>query len=201
MFTHTERSQGFTLIETIVYIAIFAVMMLTISNVIVSFYRINAYTIAQSYQIDAARRGIENMVQDLREMTYADDGSYPLRTTGPYEIGFYSDIDRDNSVEYITYSLSSNTLYKRIYNATGTPLHYSTGTPDQILTLSTYVQNADQSVPIFQYYDTTGTQKSGSSTIADIRYIGVKLIVNIDPVRDPGEFVLRSSASLRNLTQ
>jgi hypothetical protein len=26
-----------------------------------------------------------------------------------------------------------------------------------------------------------------------------KIIVNIDPVRDPGEFMLKSSAALRNL--
>ena len=198
-FTRQHAEKGFTLVEMIVVLALYSVIMFIVLNSIASFYRFNGYAIAQSYQITDARQGVELMVRDLREMTYADDGTFPLVIMENNRVGFYSDIDRDNSVEYVEYRLASTTLTKRIYNATGTPPAYSTTTPDTTVTLSDYVQNALQAAPVFVYYDEAGHKATATSTITDIRYIQVSVIVNIDPVRDPGEFLLRSSASLRNL--
>lgn len=195
------RMRGLSLVETVVIVALFSVLMIVISESIASFYRLNAYTIAQAYQVDAARRGIDLLVRDLREMTFADDGTFPLVSMGTTSVGFFSDIDRDMSVEYVVYRLASTTLMKYVYNATGTPPIYSTSTPAETSTLSEYVQNALQNVPIFVYYDENGVKATATTTATDIRYVGVNIIVNIDPVRDPGEYSLRSSAALRNLIQ
>jgi hypothetical protein len=54
---------------------------------------------------------------------------------------------------------------------------------------------------MFVYYDEDGKKATATTTATDIRYVGVNIIVNIDPVRDPGEYSLRSSAALRNLIQ
>ncbi|MFZ2252539.1 MAG: hypothetical protein WAW13_00025 [Minisyncoccia bacterium] len=200
LFSHrTKTSFGFTLTETVVVVALFTIIMLAIMESIASFYRLNAYTIAQAYQVDNARRGVEQMVRDLREMTYADNGTFPLTRVEDYRTGFYSDIDRDNSVEYIEYSLASTTLYKKVFNATGSPLTYSTTTPESTTTLSEYVQNEIQNIPIFVYYDINGNPATATTTVTDIRYVEVSVIVNIDPIRDPGQYMLRSSAALRNL--
>lgn len=187
------------MVETIMVVALFAIVSIAVSNSIASFYRVNAYSIAQTYEVDHARRGVEQLVRDVREMTFADDGTFPLAVRGEYEIGFYSDIDRDNSVEYIEYVLASTTLTKYVYNATGTPPTYNLATPDLTYTVSEYVQNEIQSTPIFGYYDLTGVPAVATTTVTDIRYVQVNIIVNIDPVRAPGEYMLRSSASLRNL--
>ncbi len=197
--THTKNERGFSLTETLVVIALFTIIMLVIFDNIASFYRLNAYTIAQSYQVDHARRGTEFMVRDLREMTFSDNGTFPLVVMQSNRVGFYSDIDRDNSVEYVEYSLASTTLYKRIYNATGSPPVYSTTTPESTAIISEYVQNQIQSIPIFAYYNSEGDIAVATSTVTDIRYVQVSVIVNIDPIRDPGQYMLRSSASLRNL--
>jgi type II secretory pathway pseudopilin PulG len=194
----TEK-HGFSLVEMIVIIALYTLLMLAIMDSISAFYRINAYTIAQAYQVDYARRGTDIMVRDLREMTYADDGTFPLAIMEDYKVGFYSDVDRDDSVEYIEYSLSSTTLYKKIYSATGSPPVYATTTPESTTTLSEYVQNSLQNTPLFVYYDNAGLSATATTTVTDIRYIRTNVIVNVDPIRDPGEYVLRSSASLRNL--
>lgn len=194
-----SKHRGFTLVEMLVVVALCTILTLALTNSIVSFYRLNSYTIAQSYQVDFARRGIDVMVRDLREMTYADNGTFPLATTSAYKIGFFSDIDRDNSVEYVEYNLSSTTLYKFIYNATGSPPTYSTSTPQSTTTLSEYVQNKIQNIPIFVYYTDKGLPATATTTATDLRYVKVSVIVNIDPVRDPGQFELRSSAALRNL--
>jgi hypothetical protein len=134
-------------------------------------------------------------------MTFADDGTFPLAVMDEYEIGFYSDIDRDNSVEYVEYILASTTLTKYVYNATGSPPVYNLGSPDLTYTVSEYVQNDIQNNSIFTYYDVSGNPGTATTSITDIRYVPVSSIVNIDPVRDPGEYMLRSSASIRNLEQ
>lgn len=202
---HLKRSsvaqKGMTLVEVVMMTALFTILSFVVLNSIATFYRYNAYTIAQSYQVSHARRGVERLVQDMREMIYADDGSYPLVTMGSTSVSFYSDVDRDDSVEFVTYDLNGSTFTKNIYEATGTPPIYSTSTPNQSITLSEYVQNNNQNTPVFTYYMNSGAEATASSTVTDVGYIGVNLIVNIDPVRDPGEFSLRSSASLRNINE
>ena len=191
-----------TLVEVIVVSALFALLMAGVAESIYVIYNSNAYAIAQAAQIDYARRGMHTLVSDMREMTYSDNGAFPLVTMKPNEIGFYSDIDHDNSVEYVQYKYdaASTTFEKMVYNATGTPATYPT-TPDQTYTLSSYVQNELTSTSTFFYYDKNGDQLTSSSSIADVRYITAQIIVNVDPVRDPGEFLITGSAALRNLDQ
>lgn len=184
-----------------VVLALFSVLSLVILNGIASFYRYNAYTIAQAYQVNFARRGVETIVRDLREMTYADDGAFPLVSKDTHAVMFYSDIDRDDSVELVEYELASSTLYKYVYDAVGSPPAYSTSTPDQTFVISEYVNNLTQAQDTFTYYDTAGNLATSTVSVADVRYIDVGVIINIDPIRDPGEFLLRSSASLRNLKE
>lgn len=199
---HSRYNQrGLSFAEMMVVLALFTVLSLVITNAIASFYRYNAYTIAQSYQVEHARRGVDLLVRDMREMTYADNGAFPLVSMGTSSVTFYSDIDRDESVELITYALASSTLYKYVYNATGSPPQYDTDSPDETYTLSEYVQNGVQGIDIFTFYDATGTPMTLPAPVANVRYVDVTLIVNIDPIRDPGQFMLRSSAALRNLIE
>lgn len=202
MYQRNRAQTGFSLVEIIVVVALFTIVMLGIFNGVTSFYHFNAYTMAQAYQVNFARQGTEQMVRDLREMTYADNGAFPLVIMEKNKVGFYSDIDRDNSVEYIEYSFSTTTtsLTKKIFNATGTPAVYrATSTPDTSVVLSEYVQNGIQNIPVFMYYDMNGALAATATPVTNIRYVTVTVIVNIDPVRDPGQFMLTSSAALRNL--
>jgi len=190
---------GLTYVEMVIVVSVYTIMLLAVGNAISSFYKYNAYSFAQANQVDEARRGVNRMVRDIREMTYGDDGAYPLLIMEEHRIGFYSDIDRDNSVEYVEFNLASTTLEKNIYNATGSPPTYSTSTIAETHILSTYVQNLPQATSTFVYYDVNGNEATATSTVTDIRYVDVRVIVNVDPIRDPGEFMLRSSAALRNL--
>lgn len=201
IFKNSNQRQGMTLVEVVVVVALFTLLMLVITDVTDALYRNNAYTIAQSTEIDSARRGIQIAVRDIREMTYADNGAFPLVVMDPDRIGFYSDTDQDQSVEYIeyVYTAASTTLTKNIYNATGTPRTYNLTTPDQTVTLSTYVQNALNSTSTFYYYDASGAAITNPSDLVEVRYIHTQIIVNVDPIRDPGEFLITGSSALRNL--
>ena len=193
------KQRGFTLVEMIVTLGIFSLLMIALFDAIATFYRINAYTLAQAYEVNSARRGLELIVRDMREMSYSDDGTFPLASMGTSSIGFYSDIDRDKSVEYVNYVLSGTTLYKYVYNATGSPPVYGTTTPNETYVVSEYVRNNTQATSTFKYYMDGGLPAVSTSTVTDIRYIQTTMIINVDPGRTPGEFTLRSSTAPRNL--
>lgn len=195
-----SKTKGFTLVESVMVVAIYTLVIVAIFMSISAFYKYNAYSLAQSYQVDSARRGMDILVRDIREMTFADDGTFPLAIMQAHKIGFYSDVDRDNSVEYIEYVLATTTLEKKIYGATGNPPVYST-TPESTHILSIYVQNKNQATSTFYYFNQNGKLATSTTLITDIMYVGAQIIVNIDPIRDPGEYMLRSSASLRNIKE
>lgn len=195
---HTYQS-GLTFVETIVVIALYAILTGMIFTAAQSLYQTNNYSAAQAEEVDNARRGMSRLTRDLREMTYAEDGTFPVTRIEDHLIGFYSDIDKDNSVEYVEYELATTTFYKRTYNATGTPPVYNFGAPDQTEILSRYVQNIDQATSTFFYFDTNNTALASTSLLTDVRYIRAQIIVNINPVQSPGEFMLRSGIAPRNL--
>ncbi len=199
MFKYSQQT-GFTLVETIIVVTIYTILLLVIFNSIDNLYQANNYTIAESNEIDNARRGLQSWLSDVREMTYADDGTFPMAIIEPNRIGFYSDVDTDTSVEYVEYVLSSTTLYKNTYKASGSPPVYNLVTPSSVEKLSEFVQNISQGVPTFTYSDTNGVfLNSTSSLLTDVRYLEVSVIVNIDPLKNPGEFLLRSGVAPRNL--
>ena len=196
----STKERGFTLVEMMVVVAIYTLVMFAVMQSISVFYRYNAYSLAQAQQVNQARRGMDILVRDIREMTFADDGTFPLAVMEPHRIGFYSDIDRDNSVEYVELELATTTLEKRIYNAVGNPPVYD-AIADETHILSIYVQNLLQNAPTFLYFNSAGAVATATTTVTDVVYVEAQIIVNIDPVRDPGEFMLRSSAALRNLKE
>lgn len=196
----TLSTAGFTLVETIMVISIYVLLLAVISTSVFNLYQANLYTIGQSYEIDQARRGLQTLITDAREMTYADDGTFPIAVMEPHRFGFYSDVDSEPSVEYVEYVLATTTLYKRIYKAVGAPPVYNLVTPASVETLSEFVQNVLQGSSTFAYFDNAGLAlTSTSSLLTDVRYVESRVIVNIDPLKSPGEFLLRSGVAPRNL--
>lgn len=190
--------KGISLIETIVTIGIFTLIMAVMVSSLIFFYRANAFNIEQAFAVSSGRRGVEQMVQFIREATFAEDGSFPIAEIGTSTITFYSDIDLDNSVERVKFILSGSDFFKEVTNASGDPLSYAP-TPDSVSTISDNVRNNLENTDIFEYFDSSGTQIGDFSEITEVAFIRVTLIVNINPTRLPNEFTLRSSATLRNL--
>jgi hypothetical protein len=196
----TPEQAGFTLVEAILVVALNTLLLLVIINTITQLYKNHGYTFEQSNEIEVARKGMGTWVRDAREMTTGANGAFSLVKAGTSTIGFYSDIDKDNSIEYVEYVLgTSTTLRKFTYNPTASST-YSTTTPSSIEIMSEYVQNGRQNVVIFRYYNSNGVLiGSPQAMISDVTYITMNIIVNIDPVRSPGEFMLQGSAAPRNL--
>jgi type II secretory pathway pseudopilin PulG len=194
-----QKVRGMTLVEMVVIIGIYTILLLVITNSIVSIYQYNSYSIEQAGEIDNARRGMTQWNRDAKEMDTAEDGTFAIRIIEPHRFGYFSDTDIDNSVEYVEYILASTTVTKFTYNPSGTPLSYNFSTPDTTEILSRFVQNNLQGTSTFFYFDSAGNQLTATSSLIDVRYIKAQIIVNIDPARSPGEFMLRSSIAPRNL--
>jgi len=194
-----KNQHGMTLVEVVVAIGIYTVLTLAITTSITALYQYNSYTIEQADEIDNARRGMTQWNRDVKEMTTAEDGTFPIVVIGPHHLGYYSDTDQDDSVEYVEYILASSTLTKYTYNPTGVPASYDLTTPDTSQILSEHVQNINQATSTFFYFDNAGNALSSTSPIVNVRFIRAQIIVNIDPLRSPGEFMLRSSIAPRNL--
>ncbi len=191
------RNGGFTVIETLVIIAITVLVLAAVSWAIVSFYRANSYIIHQAYAINSARNGVEMAVREIREAVYSDTGAYPIVSASTTEFVFYSDIDRDNNVEKVRYTLNGFSFERGEVEATGNPLVYNDANEISGI-LSEYVRNS-AGQPVFTYYDSSGNEIVDLGNITAITLVRISLIVNVIEGMAPDEFTLQSTAQIRNL--
>jgi prepilin-type N-terminal cleavage/methylation domain-containing protein len=189
--------RGLTIVEMIVTIAIVGLIGTAIVDSVLFFYRANSSSLEQGQQVEAARRGVELFVRDVREATYADTGAYPLETVASSSIVFYADTDGDTGIERIRYSLSGMQLFRNVTDATGTPPVYSGGGVTS--TVSKFVRNFDENAALFQYYNASSTEVTSSQFINTIVSVTISPIVDIVQKHAPGKFTLTESATIRNL--
>ncbi len=195
MFNRGKFLTGFTLIETIVAIFIFTLTMGAVSGFIVMAYRTQGYTWEQSIAIDEAKKGIETMVKEIREARTGEDGSYILAKTENSEFSFYSDIDRDLTIERVRYFVEGTDFKKGVIEPVGIPAEYSTSS-EKIFILSQYIRN---SPPIFRYFDGEGEELSSPTRRKNTRLMRVYLVINVNPNKPPKDFELESEVQVRNL--
>lgn len=99
--------RSFTLIETIIALAVFILILASLTGFIIMGYRVFNFSWQQSVAVDEARRGIEIMVKEIREAKTGDNGSYPLVLAEDKEFIFFSDIDNDGQTERVRYFLGT----------------------------------------------------------------------------------------------
>jgi len=137
------------------------------------------------------------MVREIRGASYSDTGAYPVVSADNMEFIFYSDTDRDNSIERVRYFLDGTDFKRGKIESSGDPLGYELSN-EVVSVLSVYSRN-DAGDPIFSYLDSSGVEITDLSNITNITFVRVNLIVNVVEGRAPNEFNLRSTAQIRNL--
>lgn len=193
----SSTSRAFTLVETMVVIAILSVVGIALMGMITYVYKTNTFIFQQSTATDNARRGIEYALENLREATYGADGSYPIATAATSTVTFYADVDNDGTVEMIRYYLTNGTLYRGVTNPGGTPPSY-TGQTEATTIVANYVQNST-TTPVFHYYDDTGAELSTPADTSKIASVSAVIGIDVDVKRAPVTFTLIGTATLRNL--
>ncbi len=195
----TRFTRGLTLIETIIWVAVFTMAMAAMVQSLLSFYRANTYTLEQAQAVSDARRAIERVVQVMREADYGSDGAYPIVSMSTTSITFYADIDQDPQVERVRYFIASTTLSRGVVEPTGDPVAYTAG--ETISPVASFIRNIEQGIVAFTYYDAAGAVVNDLARVRDVRFIRMNAVVNVSPARLPNELTLRSSATLRNLKE
>ncbi len=199
----SSRQRGFSLIEGLLTVALFGLIMVSLSGFILAGYRAYSYNFEQTAAISEARRGIEIMVKEIREAKTGDDGSYALVQAGDLSFAFYSDIDRDTATERVRYFLDGTNFKKGVVKPSGDPPQYNL-TSETISVLSQYVRNTAPD-PIFTYYngswpsDTINNPLPTLTRLSETKLMHLRLKINVDPNRPPNDFVLESDAQVRNL--
>lgn len=188
-------NKGFTLIETMVAIAIFVLGVGAVFMVAFNLYTTHSFIFQQSMAIGEARRGIEVMIKEIREAKNGQDGSYVLEVANDYEFIFYSDVDTDEAVERIRYFIDGTNLKRGMIEPTAHPVKYL-AEDEKISIISSYVRNQP---PIFHYYDGNNNELPAPARLKDTKMMMIYIVINIDPNRPPQDFVLESYVQLRNL--
>jgi type II secretory pathway pseudopilin PulG len=196
-----KKQLGFTLIETLLTIFVFALLVEGTTLLIKNIFTVSEQQNGILSNTNQATLISGTFVNELRNATYGANGAYPINQATNSQLIFYSAAPNGSTVSQIRYFISGNTLYKGITNPAGTPLSYS-GQPETITTLST--QMSMGSNPLFYYYDGTyngtGNALSQPVNINAVRFIQINLIVNKDvTATGTSTFTVTAGASLRNL--
>lgn len=190
-------SRGMTLIETIVWVSVTSMIMLAIVQTVQVFYRTNTYAMEQGEAVTSAQRGIESMIKVMRESAYSSTGAWPVISMATSSFSFYADTDSDPFIERVRFYIQGGSLVRGIIDPSGDPPVYTN--PETFTSVSDFVRNTELATPLFQYYDKNGVLMTDLTKIAEVRFVQVTVIVNINPYRLPNQFMLRSTAALRNL--
>ncbi len=198
MFTSNAKNRAFTAIEAVVYTAVLSVMMAAVFGVVNSSYKSHNFVLSQSETVHEARFGLENMLADIREASYADNGAYPIKSMAPNEIIFYADIDNDKKIEQVRYFLDGSFLKRGVIKSSGMPAEYDPAN-ENVKIISKYLKNQDASQDLFKYYDSSANEISDLSKVLDLRSVVITLLMDKDPAKDPVIYSYSSTAALRNI--
>lgn len=193
----TTHSRGLTLLETVVWIGLFAFTMGALVSSTLYFYKANRITLNQASAIYSAQRGVNDMVRTIREAAYASDGAFPIVAIAANDFTFYADVDGDPFIEKVRYYLSGTEIIGSIVDPSGDPPAYSGSSTEHMV--SAYVRNTAEDLTMFTYFDETGTQVTDYANISDVRFVTVNIVADLYTDALPNAVYIRSSAALRNL--
>jgi prepilin-type N-terminal cleavage/methylation domain-containing protein len=196
-FQHIH-TKGFTLLEMVIVIGITAVVGVSLTSMIVYFYKTNDYVLQETQAVHSAQQGITTSMQYLREASYGADGSYPVEYASTSTLIFFADIHNDGTIEQITYSFANGNLYEGITPQSSSIPPTYVGQPTSTTTIATYVVNTKY-VPVFEYTDFSGNTIATTSpaNVSNVASVITTLKIDVDPSRSPSPYTIGSTATLR----
>lgn len=189
------------MIELLVGVGIFLLVVVGLSAILSSSFRARNIVWEQLSTQKEGRQIIQDFTNELRSAAASSIGAYALETAQDAEIVFYSNIDSDTWRERIKYFLSDGILKKGVTKPSGAPLAYVTST--EVITELIHDVINTTSTPVFYYYNET-YNGSGNPLIspidtAQVRMIGIKLILEENPNLSPAPLRIEAKAHIRNL--
>jgi type II secretory pathway pseudopilin PulG len=195
----TATQSGMTLLEAVIWIAIFTMVMITLTQSLLSFYRTNRYAFQEAEAISSAQKGMNAAVEALRTASYSNNGAYPLVSIAPNQVSFYASVIKgDPLIQEVRLFVQGTALYEGTIEPSGDPLSYASST-EVVTDLSNYVQNLTVGTSTFIYYNENGNPMTSYGNYQDVRLVTINLIVDVSTSSLPTQLTITSSAALRNL--
>lgn len=194
--------RGFSLIETVVTIAVFAALSLGVTLLVRDVFLHSRQQTLALGNVDQARTVASRFANEIRNAAYGNDGSYPLNQAGNQEIIFYTTYPGDGSIVYrVRYFLSNGSLFKGVTTPTGSPLAYNLANESVSEVQKDMQNNTD---PVFYYYDEdyngTGNPLSQPVNVNDPTYTQIHLsVLKQDDHGADTTFTVTVGALMRNL--
>jgi prepilin-type N-terminal cleavage/methylation domain-containing protein len=198
------NKKGMSLIEMIIAISIFTIGIAGFTLLFSSSWKSNSFILEEGMASMQAAQSVRTISAQLRDIRQSDTGEYLMKTAAENELVVYREEDEDGKIERVRYFLdeASDTFKKGVSEASGTPLAYpSDYSSDTVKNLAMYVVNADNSEPLFKYYDNANNQLSSPATPTSVRIIELNLWVNIKPLTAPDNVRIGTSVEIRNLDE
>lgn len=190
---------GFSLVELMVAVAIASLLLLVLVRFMTSGDVLSRRVVAQGQANETVRLQLKRMVKALREARYADTGAYPLVEMEPQRLIFYANVDEDAATERVRYELVGSSLERGVVEPTGEPLVYDL-TTEQVSVVARSIRNGSEA--LFTYYG--GDYPSDPTPLmpidlTEVKYIQLRLVVDVDSDSDPPPLEVVSQVQLRNL--
>jgi len=196
------KQKGFTLVETIIVIAVFTILIFLVSAMLNSIFVDSNQQLMSLSSIDQARSALVTFTNEVRNATTGSDGSYALGQAGDNQIVFYTNYGTSTStVERIRYYVSGNNLYKGVVLPTGSPLSYNLSSE---VVRPVVVGISNGSTPAFYYYD--GNYACLTNALAQpvninqVRFIKISLaVLNQITPNDASTFPVTAGVAIRSV--
>lgn len=201
-------SIGFTLVETLVALAIFTLGMQATVLVFAKTIKNKAYTMEMGKASFIISRSMGDLIGYIRRARQSDDGAFPIISADENDFVLYSDYDKDGITEKLEIQLDYTTDIVKLTTCKPTstvPKRYDClGGSVKIIELAKNIINTP-SEPMFSYYnkdyplDTVNNPISGTVDVSQIRLVKILLKINIDPNRPQDNITQESFVEMRNL--
>lgn len=192
-------SKGFTLIELMISVVVFAGLVIIASTLLVDLMKNPKAQQAAMDNIDQARSVSSQFTNEIRSAAY---GSYPIIEATDTEIIFYSPVGAANgNINRIRYYMSGNNVYKGVI----VPVNGIYNINSEIVkTVLTSLSNEDS--PLFYYYGGDYNGIGGGLALVQpvnvnqVKFVKINLIVKKQVTeQDTSTFSLNAGAAIRVL--
>lgn len=190
--TGPRRHRGFSLVESIVAVAIFSLIVVAVGAFQLDIFRLNNVIQSGLSAQNDARKILRPMIDELRSASESDQGAFPLVTVATSTLIFFSDVDDDGSKERIRYFLDGTDFKKGL-------------TDNGNEKITEVVHDVVKTERIFSYYDSSydGTNQGDYLEYpvypSDVRLIKVELIIDENPNKEPVAIGVSTQVMIRNL--
>jgi prepilin-type N-terminal cleavage/methylation domain-containing protein len=191
---------GFTLIETIVSVAIFAMLIVGIIALVSFILTNNTQQTNLLTNNEQALHVAFNIMTEFRNATTSANGSYPIDTAADQQLIFYS--NNGATVNRINYYIQSGVLKKGVTTPTGSPPVYNLG-QEVVTTVQNSVANG--ATPLFVYYDDTYNGVTDNPltqpvSVSQVKFIKINLkIYNKAGLIGTNSYTVSAGGAIRNL--